>query len=263
MRKNVTGLLFAGVSALIVSASASQASAHLCVDEPVSRVGQSCTVGSAQKAWPCGVAGRSKNVTTYRPGQTIEIKLRNTIAHRDSWYRVSFNPSGDTFDDPKSFQDRNGKLPTTLVEGVPMTDGRDQVLKVTLPGVECDKCTLQVMQVMGDKVARGFGGKQPGTTQGDDLYYSCSDLVLKGEPAGGGVDAGAAAPSGSTGTTSGDAGTSEPLALALGDEPDGSVEEMSEGCSLTSNRSDASAAALLLVGFGVLIGRVRRQRRRG
>lgn len=262
MRKNQTGWLFAGMSALIVSASASQAAAHLCVDEPVSRVGQSCSVGSAQKAWPCGVAGRSRYVTTYRPGQTIEIKIRNTIPHRDSWYRVSFNPSGDTFDDPKSFQDRNGKLPTTLVEGVPMTDTRDQVLKVTLPSVECDKCTLQVMQVMGDKVARGFGGKQPGTPQGDDLYYSCSDLVLKGEPAGGQVDAGGAAASGDAGIASGDAGSSAPLALELGEGTDGSVEEMSEGCSLTSNRADASAGALLLVGFGALIGRVRRQRRR-
>ena len=42
-------------------------------------------------------------------------------------------------------------------------------VSVTLPEVECDNCTLQVMQVMTD--APPFGG-------GDDLYYQCADLVL-------------------------------------------------------------------------------------
>ncbi|MCA9560948.1 MAG: hypothetical protein KC583_20510, partial [Myxococcales bacterium] len=44
---------------------------------------------------------------------------------------------------------------------------------VTLPDVECDNCTLQVIQVMFDK--------PPQTSPGNDLYYQCADLVLRGD----------------------------------------------------------------------------------
>lgn len=46
---------------------------------------------------------------------------------------------------------------------------------VTLPNIECENCTIQVMQVMEDPVgdAHGpFDGKS-------DLYYHCVDIKLK------------------------------------------------------------------------------------
>lgn len=46
---------------------------------------------------------------------------------------------------------------------------------ITLPNVECDNCTLQVMQVMEDPA-----GDAHGPFDGDkDLYYRCVNIVLK------------------------------------------------------------------------------------
>ncbi len=67
-------------------------------------------------------------------------------------------------------------------------------MQVTLPDVECDNCTLQLIQVMSDKPPWGPGG-------GNDIYYQCADLVLSrdapaepapgcGAEATGGEDAG-------------------------------------------------------------------------
>jgi hypothetical protein len=48
---------------------------------------------------------------------------------------------------------------------------------VKLPDVECDNCTLQVLQVMTDPFPI-HAPYDPSPT-GDDLYYQCVDLVLK------------------------------------------------------------------------------------
>src|SRR5690606_6077325 len=44
----------------------------------------------------------------------------------------------------------------------------------TLPDIECESCTLQVVQVMYDKKPYG---------DGNDLYYQCADIALR--PGGG------------------------------------------------------------------------------
>jgi hypothetical protein len=59
--------------------------------------------------------------------------------------------------------------------GVPVTYS----WQVKLPDVECDRCTLQLIQVMMDP-ARGFHGAyhtQPGDN--NDVYHQCIDLRLK------------------------------------------------------------------------------------
>src|SRR5262245_11087573 len=94
-------------SALACSLYAVSASAHVCMVDPVSRVGANCTSASPQKDGPCGIADRGSNVTVYRPGETITIKLNETIGH-PSHYRISFNPNGDDFEDPTSREDNTG-----------------------------------------------------------------------------------------------------------------------------------------------------------
>lgn len=165
------------LAALMLAASlayAPHAHAHICMDAPVSRVGPSCSAGSAQKPGPCGINTRSTQyVTTFRPGETITVQINETINH-GSHYRIAFNPNGDEFEDPTSKDDNTGKHPFVLLDNITDEAAAKQSVKVTLPNMTCDNCTLQLIQVMYDKGGNGFGN--------DDIYYSCADIVLKGAP---------------------------------------------------------------------------------
>jgi MYXO-CTERM domain-containing protein len=172
------------------------------MDAPVSRVGAGCSFFSDQKVGPCGVNQRGTNVTEFRPGQTITVRLNETIDH-PSHYRIAFNPNGDDFEDPTSKDDKNGGHPFVLLDNIVDEDADQQNVQVTLPNMTCENCTLQLIQVMYDKGANGFGGADGvGTDDNDDLYYACADIVLKGAPVGGG-DAGTP----DAGTGSSDAGS--------------------------------------------------------
>jgi MYXO-CTERM domain-containing protein len=188
-------------SALASSMLAAGASAHVCMVAPVSRVGANCTSGSPQKDGPCGIADRGSNVTVFRPGETITVKLNETIGH-DSHYRIAFNPNGDDFEDPTSTDDKNGEHPfvlkdnitdETVDDGFPDNASVTQSVQVTLPNMPCENCTLQLIQVMYDKGGNGFGGDDGpgGKADNDDIYYACADIALRGEPVGPGADGGA------------------------------------------------------------------------
>jgi hypothetical protein len=149
---------------------------HVCITFPVPRVGANCTARSPQKVGPCGVAGRSENVNEFRPGETITVQFNETVNH-PSHYRISFNPNGDAFPDPTSVDDKSGG-PLVLFDGIEDEEAAAQEIRITFPDVECDSCTLQLIQVMYDKGGNGFGGR---TAEGgnDDIYYSCADIVLR------------------------------------------------------------------------------------
>jgi len=158
-----------------------EARAHLGLDSPASRYGP-----ETLKTGPCGVAGgeRTNNVTYYEPGETIDVSWDEYVDH-PGHYRIAFDDDGDDdFVDPATMMElySNG---TVLLDGI--TDKgqgeRDYLVKVTLPDLSCDNCTLQVIQVMYDK--------EPYTTPGNDIYYQCADLVLRegGAPADAGTDA--------------------------------------------------------------------------
>src|SRR5438270_810829 len=79
--------------------------------------------------------------------------------------------------------------------------------QVTLPNVECDNCTLQVIQVMEDNQFHGDYDPTPGVGV-EDLYHQCIDLVLKRGPSPDAAAADAAGPDGAgTGGSGGSAGT--------------------------------------------------------
>jgi hypothetical protein len=242
--------LLTGAGALCVLVSGSIAQAHVCMDAPLSRVGGQCTFASDQKDGPCGVEGRGSNVTTFRPGETITVELNETIDH-PSHYRIAFNPDGDAFEDPTTKDDKDGKHPFVLLDNITDVSAAKQSIKVTLPNVPCDKCTLQLIQVMYDKGGNGFGGSDGsgGKTDNDDLYYACADIVLKGEPVGGtpptGADAGsirdAAAPSTpnvDAGVTARDAASEPPAA----EQPSPPTAKLDAGKSSTAKDAGASAS---------------------
>lgn len=166
--------LAAAVIILSLPLLPSLAHAHIGLDAPTSRYGP-----DALKPGPCGLSGggRTANVTYYEPGETIEVRWNEYVDH-PGHYRIAFDADGDDdFVDPAEMMELYSNN-AVLRDGIADNgDGeRDYVATVTLPDIECDNCTLQVIQVMYDK--------PPYETPGNDIYYQCADLVLieGGEP---------------------------------------------------------------------------------
>lgn len=210
------------VLALVVFAS--DASAHIALMSPKPR-------SSELKEGPCGVAGdkRGTTVTMFKPGETITVQWKETVSHTGH-FRISFDEDGqDGFVDPKSFTDLK-TAPTVLVDDIKDKSGTQiYTQEVTLPDVECDRCTLQIIQVMTDKPPYG---------DGDDIYYQCADITLS---------KGAVAEE--------DAGST-----AASDKPQSSRNEES-GCR-TSNASSGTTDGVLLT-FATIALACSARRKRG
>jgi hypothetical protein len=153
----VTALLLAG-----------PASAHVRLESPASRY------GDEMKLRPCGITGgpRTTRVTTVRPGQVVAVVFDEFIDH-PGYFRIAFDPAGDAALGPPVWNGSNFANPPdvqVLVDHISNPPGptRGEV-PVTLPNIECDNCTLQLIQVMTDKPP--FDGL-------DDFYYQCADLRL-------------------------------------------------------------------------------------
>lgn len=153
------------------------ASAHLDLLEPPARYDR-----RELKDGPCGIMGgaRGETVAVYEPGETIAITIEEYIDH-PSHYRVAFDADGDDdFQDPVCIEncESGGATPvfapseggTILADHVADDPAITQTFEVTLPDVECERCTLQVIQVMYDK--------KPITVGGNDIYYHCADIAL-------------------------------------------------------------------------------------
>jgi hypothetical protein len=176
----VMRLLTASLCLTVVALLPLEASAHLGLDAPVSRYGP-----DVLKTAPCGSDSggeRTDNVTYYEPGATIEVRWNEYVDH-PGHYRIAFDDDGvDDFVDPATMMELYSN-DSVLLDGIPDEgrETRDYAATVTLPEVECDNCTLQVIQMMYDK--------PPYTTpNGNDIYYQCADLVLRkgATPADGG-----------------------------------------------------------------------------
>jgi len=156
---------------LVVGLVVGSAAAHLRVSSPQAR-------SESLKQGPCGAGAddpRGGVVHTFKPGQAITVEWDEYVDH-PGHYRISFDAEGqDDFVDPAGFDDVSGG-PAVLLDGIPDRAGGGMYSQaLTLPDVECDRCTLQVIQVMSDKPPYG---------DGNDLYYQCVDLVLSREASG-------------------------------------------------------------------------------
>jgi hypothetical protein len=173
-RVKVSGVLLVLGAALVV---APPARAHLGLIYPPSRYGQDIL-----KVGPCGLGGgsRSSNVTVLEPGATIDVLWDEYVDH-PGHFRIAFDDDGDDdFVDPPCLSGCNTLDPdieiysndTVLLDDIADTPrGGESGARVTLPDIECDNCTLQVIQVMYDK--------PPYVIPGNDIYYQCVDLVLR------------------------------------------------------------------------------------
>lgn len=125
-------------------------------------------------AEPCGQSpdpGRGP-ATKFLPGATIELRWNEWILH-PGHFRISFDDDGtDDFVDPSSYTDFYTD-PSVLLDNIaPQNDVQQHAATIVLPNIECDNCTLQLMQVMTDK--------PPFTNDAasDDMHRQCADITL-------------------------------------------------------------------------------------
>jgi uncharacterized protein (TIGR03382 family) len=167
------------------------AEAHFVLQNPPSATKQGI-LGDPQKAPPCGDDGDAVptgKVTTYAPGQTITIKLKEMVPH-PGHYRVAL-----ALNDPSELPPEPIVTPGTtacgsveidpspefpvladgmLVHSSPMVGS--QTFEVTLPSdVTCDHCTLQVLEFMSNHGLNNPGGC---------YYHHCATIAIQAPVAG-------------------------------------------------------------------------------
>jgi len=209
-----------------------EAEAHLNLTQPTGRYDK-----YTLKSPPCGKGDgpRSGDVATFRAGETIEVVWDEYVDH-PGHYRIAFDRDGhDDFSPPECTADCDSYQPefafyvneTVLVDDIDDKSGGTYRKQVSLPEVACDRCTLQVIQVMYDK--------PPYSIPGNDNYYQCADLKLVDDSEG--MDAGTSDASDATGGMDPDTGGAD----AASPRPDSGGEPGGSG-SDTTRSADSDAA---------------------
>jgi MYXO-CTERM domain-containing protein len=171
--------------------------AHVDLSAPTPRAhGQS---EGNLKSGPCGQTtnARTTNVTVFAPGETITVEWNEYIDH--GFVQRPGNVTDQNADDPEAAEaalNMDAEILAIVTEENDTTAGMSTDVRsttVTLPNIECENCTLQLIQYMYDNPATG--------------YFQCADIALRAgqqvEPA----DAGAAgSSSGGTGGAGGAGG---------------------------------------------------------
>lgn len=191
MKLRMAAVLGAGLFAL---AAPSAAPAHFILQQPASWLVES-PLGDPQKAGPCGgtTADPGKPtgaVTALTGGQTLHIQVKETVYH-PGYYRVALavldraelpaDPEDVTRPGPRGPVSVSGKVdpdpkPPVLLDGLWMHRERSAEpfqTDVKIPNINCDHCTLQVIQFMEE---HGIN------TDGRFSYHHCADLKITANP---------------------------------------------------------------------------------
>lgn len=192
MKRSFAALL--GLSALAVPAAAA---AHFILLSPEPFLEQN-QLGNPQKAWPCGEDAAADKVPTgvvseFTGGQSIPLKVQETIYH-PGHYRVALSvlsrdelpvdPETVTRDTERGPYSVSAKIdpdpaPPVIADGIfehherPEERGVIYETEITLPNINCDNCTLQVIQWMAE---HGLNA------EGDFTYHHCADIRITANP---------------------------------------------------------------------------------
>jgi len=183
------------VALLLAGAVPQFASAHFQLLEPASWLVENM-LGDPQKLGPCG--GTSANpgtpsgiVTAAAGGSKLHVKLMETVYH-PGFYRIALavklrdelppDPVAVTKDSPRGPWSVSGAIqsnpqPPVLADGLFLHHAKPAAafeVDVQLPNLNCEKCTLQVIEFMEDHAF----GKDGGYT-----YHHCADLKITADPA--------------------------------------------------------------------------------
>jgi len=175
------------------------ADGHFKLLEPASRIVEDQR-GDPQKAGPCGGAtgvtpAMSGIVSEAKGGAPIHIKVQETIFH-PGFYRVALAVKSldELPPDPVAVTRQTEKGPFSvsaaiqsnpqkpvLADGLNLHHARPASgtqlapfeTDVTLPNINCEKCTLQIVQFME---AHGLN------KDGDYTYHHCADIKITADP---------------------------------------------------------------------------------
>ena len=192
MKLKIAAAMTAG---LLGAALPTAGSAHFILMEPKSWIGENF-LGDPQKLGPCGgtsaVPGTPTGaVTAVTGGQPIHIKVKETVYH-PGHFRVALavldraelpaDPEDVTREGPRGPISVSGKIdpnpkPPVLVDGLweHHTEVPNQEFEtdVKLPNINCDHCSLQLIQFMEEH------GVNP---DGRFTYHHCADLKISADP---------------------------------------------------------------------------------
>jgi hypothetical protein len=193
MKLRLATAVFAGLAALCAAPSVS---AHFILMQPASAIEEN-QLGDPQKLGPCGGATANPGkptgaVTPVTGGDMLHVQVKETIYH-PGHFRLALavldraelpaDPEDVTKDGPNGKPwsvsgkvDPNPKAPT-LVDGLWDHHVRQagQVFEtdVKLPNINCDHCSLQVIQFMEE---------HPINPDGRFTYHHCADLKITANP---------------------------------------------------------------------------------
>ncbi|MBL4636882.1 MAG: lytic polysaccharide monooxygenase [Kofleriaceae bacterium] len=204
------------LAALLTFWGASVADAHITLMSPSPRT-------ASQKQGPCGAEGGTRGTpVTYKPGETITVRWDETVDHVGH-YRLAFDMDGQ--DDLPLPVNPNDSFPSILVDQIPdRTGGGEYSQEITFPNMECDNCTLQLIQIMTTNVPY------------NSFYFQCVDIILA------------------------DDGSGEPTGADAGTGGGTSGEATGSGCQSTGQSSGILGGMLLLLGFASISRRRRHER---
>lgn len=190
--KSVTACLLATAAVAVMTPFAD---AHFRLLEPQSWLVES-NLGDPQKLGPCGGTSANSGMPTNivgkaQGGQKLHIKVQETVLH-PRHYRVALavhsraelppDPDVTTRDSEKgpwsvSAVIQNPVRMPVLADGLfAHTARQTDVLEtdVALPNINCEKCTLQIVQFMAEHGYNRDGGY---------FYHHCADLQITADPA--------------------------------------------------------------------------------
>jgi hypothetical protein len=200
-----------GALVLLLITAARPAAAHFTLTKPTSWLKEDPAAlggGGPQKGSPCGPGGLddvkpipvSGAVTDFHVGETIEVTWTDTVAH-PGHFRIALAANRGDLKNPTIVQDTScnydeSKVPMTasgnvLADGIffrsrsgfTAKEGKMFSYMVTLPSQPCDKCTLQVMQIMENDIQ----------ALSNCYYFHCADIRIlpAGQTSGTGGSTGA------------------------------------------------------------------------
>lgn len=163
---------------IVVAALAVPAAAHIELDVPTVRYSNG--LGEVNKSCPCGAAPGDQTcsngsatsdpnrdesrATALAPGSTIIVRWRETVGHVGR-FRVAFDEDG------ADLADFNAQILADIADRD--DDSGERSVEVTLPSVECDNCTMQLIQDMNNDDVDPVVDPT-----GDRTYFQCADMTL-------------------------------------------------------------------------------------
>jgi hypothetical protein len=183
--------------AILLLALAPMCVAHFRLLEPASWIEES-QLGDPQWSPPCGGTltdpGKpTRAITTIQGGDKLHIRIQEMAFH-PGFYRVALavNSRAELPPDPEAISETvpagqrsiSGAIhyppsPPVLADGLFMHAApfvpfdKEQATDVEIPNINCEKCTLQVIEFMGAHARN---------KDGDYTYHHCADLRIRANP---------------------------------------------------------------------------------